>query len=153
MKRRIDSLKKCLSPDSSDIFSFSDKIERFPDKIEKPLKTTHTTGSSQCGNDWGPSPRFPTSRMGIPLRASVRIVDSSPHQAQKDIESFFQRAFFAPLWGRNHISGFSKDPSRPLRRELKTTHTTCCAQSCDSCRYDARYQLKDSLPSFFFHIA
>ena len=45
-----------------------------------------------------------------------------------------------------------KTPVALLRRELKSTHATCCAQSCDSCGYDARYQLKDSPPCFFiFH--
>ena len=57
----------------------------------------------------------------------------------------------SPLCGaETTFSGFSKDPSRPLRRELKTTHATCCAQCCDSCSYNARYQLKDCLPSLFF---
>ena len=68
------------------------------------------------------------SRVGTPLRATLRIEDSSPHQAQKDIQSFFQRAFFAPLWGRSHIlalqlvlrrrrnSGYSKDPIRSEER-------------------------------------
>ena len=56
--------------------------------------------------------------MEFSLRASVRIVDSSPHQAQKDIESFFQRAFFAPLWAAATFSGYSKDPrSAELRVE------------------------------------
>ena len=81
--------------------------------------------------------------MQLVVPSAVMIGDPPPASLRREWG-------FAPLCGaETTFSGFSKDPSRPLRRELKTTHTTCCAQSCDSCRYDARYQLEDCPPRFF----
>ena len=65
-----------------------------------------------------PSPSSTVANGDSPLRASVRIIDSSPHQAQKDIQSFL-RGPSSPLCGaESTFSTFSKDPSRPRGGEL-----------------------------------
>ena len=68
---------------------------------------------------------------------------------------------FAPLCGAGTtFSGFSKDPSRPVRegnlvreRELKSSHTAGNTKGGGNSRKNRNDCLNNKFPSFFFHIS